>query len=69
MKKGMLLGFACAALAACGVAAPSAKWVPAEADFVVAIQGQPDRERDVVRAWRTALGEAGVTEGPFLTDN
>lgn len=66
MKKGMLLGFACAALAACGVAAPSAKWVPAEADFVVAIQGQPDRERDVVRAWRTALGEAGVTEGPFL---
>ena len=69
MKKGMLLGFACAALAACGVAAPSAKWVPAEADFVVAIQGQPDRERDVVRAWRTALTEAGVTEGPFLTDN
>ena len=66
MKKGMLLGFACAALAACGVAAPSAKWVPAEADFVVAIQGQPDRERDVVRAWRTALGEVGVTEGPFL---
>lgn len=66
MKKGMLLGFACAALAACGVAAPSAKWVPAEADFVVAIQGQPDRERDVVRAWRTALDEAGVTEGPFL---
>ena len=66
MKKGMLLGFACAALAACGVAAPSAKWVPAEADFVVTVQGQPDRERDVVRAWRTALGEAGVTEGPFL---
>ena len=69
MKKGMLLGFACAALAACGVAAPSAKWVPAEADFVVTVQGQPDRERDVVRAWRTALGEAGVTEGPFLFDN
>lgn len=69
MKKGMLLGFACAALAACGVAAPSAKWVPAEADFVVAIQGQPDWERDVVRAWRAALTEAGVPEGPFLADN
>ncbi len=69
MKKGMLLGFACAALAACGVAAPSAKWVPAEADFVLTVQGQPDRERDVVRAWRAALTEAGVPEGPFLADN
>ena len=69
MKKGFLLGFACAALVACGWAAPSAKWVPEEADFVVTVQGQPDRERDVVRAWRAALGEAGVTEGPFLFDN
>ena len=69
MKKGFVSVFACAALAAYGLATPSAKWVPAEADFVLTVQGQPDRERDVVRAWRAALTEAGVPEGPFLADN
>lgn len=68
MKKQTVTVWACVAMAACAIAAPSPKWVPAEADFVFVVQGQPDLERETVRVWRDALTAAGVTEGPFLLE-